>query len=1621
MKTLLSIVIFIIFFSFFNTPVNAACGASTYCSVSGGTCSTNIDTTCGLVASGACIGFAGGSSCIGNYCYGGSHYQTVCDASCCSVSAGGGFGGTCAKLVEYGFCDVARVPGAYGATDGGCILPPAITRSGDNVTVNWGCAHDWGQHTAPNGAVQYEGLALYKITVDNIKTALSNNNYDYIKSQFVGVAPNKSTSFTFSDTTLTSFPVFIIPNCVVSSNLTTTDIKVVVEGPGNDCNLSAPAPVYPDTTPPVCGAWTFDPTSPSGADSISIVSTASDSGSGLKTSGLYVAKSPNGSIWTGWDALVPNDGDGSTGSVSDDWSTLGKADGTYRVASNWWDNASNSQQCTTTYTIDGPPTCTLTPASASLTTGGTQTFTLKAVDNDASVSYAVSTSAGTVTPAPITPLPTITADGIATKPIGFTALSVASSPTVTVVVTDSKSQTGSCEPSITVTAPAPDYSLILSKTTASLNKGGVSDTVVVRLRDVAGATDWTTSVALTCTVTDKSGVSAGTKPTCSLNPTSKVPASNGDSTLTITTGTATGDFNVKVEGTGTQGTQVNLKRSANLVLTVTAPPSDPPPTCTLTPASASLTTGGTQTFTLKAVDNDASVSYAVSTSAGTVTPAPITPLPTITADGIATKPIGFTALSVASSPTVTVVVTDSKSQTGSCEPSITVTAPAPDYSLILSKTTASLNKGGVSDTVVVRLRDVAGATDWTTSVALTCTVTDKSGVSAGTKPTCSLNPTSKVPASNGDSTLTVTTGTATGDFNIKVEGTGTQGTQVNLKRSANLVLTVTAPVQNPSCPTAPVLNVNTTPANGDGTYKLGTDVSVTANLGSDEQTPTADLKYVDWLSTGAGLMASSSYQDKPTSSIQMPMVSNSCSGISFKIQDGDGNKSGVCSYPNTLCTENQSEVPKCGYGIAYFGEDPDNIADGTYNKSKPVRIFATYGTDDKDDGLQLQYINWNVTYGIDEYLPYGTPSNHIGVWTTTSPSSNSCVDASYQVQDTDGNVSDVCSITNVLCTEADPLLAPDYSLTLSKSIMSLNKGGVSDTAVVRLRDVVGAEDWTNNVALTCTVTDKSGVSAGTKPTCSLSPTTKVPSTSPDASGDSTLTVTTGTATGDFNIKVEGTGTQGIVTNLKRSANLVLTVLNTAPVCSLSLSGTNITGQPANVFELDSDVTVTATASDADGDPISYSWSITDTPDGVLTASASDTATYKTPTNFNKLDNVQLQVSDGSATGTCSVDIKSENSYTLSGKVYKVSSIPSQSDADICSAITNISSLPGASGITLSDKKYTFSSTSANLAGNYNNLKLSVRDGKVKLCLNLTDPAYIDLQIVDSCAIDSGNLEFSKITGSANCIEITSTAGALTTGNVGALNIPLKLVPNPYFVVFDGDIFSAQNTILNRPSSTNFNPANNYERFISKYNDHSASAKSGVLISQGSITTQWDNDMVDFTSNKGVDGYSGISGSISSLFTSAEVGIFDEIKALSDAGELTTGVVYKDADFTIDNSNYASYQQKIIYVKGDVTIETESIPPGQILNYYIIATGEIDIPQITCPKCRNTLTINGGLVANVGSNGSATVLLNRSIVPNNVSDDFYKKPSIIFQLNPALFIDDVYDQARIKSYVYKEIL
>ena len=180
-------------------------------------------------------------------------------------------------------------------------------------------------------------------------------------------------------------------------------------------------------------------------------------------------------------------------------------------------------------------------------------------------------------------------------------------------------------------------------------------------------------------------------------------------------------------------------------------------------------------------------------------------------------------------------------------------------------------------------------------------------------------------------------------------------------------------------------------------------------------------------------------------------------------------------------------------------------------------------------------------------------------------------------------------------------------------------------------------------------------------------------------------------------------------------------------------------------------------------------------------------------------------------------------------------------------------------------------------------------------------------------------------------------------------------------------------------------------------------------------------MVDFTSNKGVDGYSGISSSVSSLFISAEIGIFDEIKALSDADELTTGVVYKNADFTIDNSNYASYQQKIIYVKGDVTIETESIPPGQILNYYIIATGEIDIPQITCPKCRNTLTINGGLVANVGSIGSATVLLNRSIVPNNASDDFYKKPSIIFQLNPTLFMSNLYNQARIKSYMYKEIL
>jgi hypothetical protein len=254
MKTLLSIVAFIIFFSFFNTPVNAACGASTYCSVSGGSCTTKTDTTCGIVASGACIGFAGGSSCIGNYCYSGSHYQTVCDASCCGSS--GEFSSSCSKLVEWDYCKDARVPGSYG-TGPGCILPPNVTRNGNNVTVDWGCAHNWGRWVAANGAVQYEGLSLYKITQQDIQTAYANNDYNYIKNQFIGVAPDGSRSFTFTDSTLTSFPIFILPNCVTSSNYVPKQIKVVVEGP-NDCNVSAFAPPL-DTTPPT-STFTAGPT-----------------------------------------------------------------------------------------------------------------------------------------------------------------------------------------------------------------------------------------------------------------------------------------------------------------------------------------------------------------------------------------------------------------------------------------------------------------------------------------------------------------------------------------------------------------------------------------------------------------------------------------------------------------------------------------------------------------------------------------------------------------------------------------------------------------------------------------------------------------------------------------------------------------------------------------------------------------------------------------------------------------------------------------------------------------------------------------------------------------------------------------------------------------------------------------------------------------------------------------------------------------------------------------------------------------------------------------------------------------------------------------------------------------
>src|SRR3989449_258065 len=343
---------------------------------------------------------------------------------------------------------------------------------------------------------------------------------------------------------------------------------------------------------------------------------------------------------------------------------------------------------------------------------------------------------------------------------------------------------------VTISQPAPDFSISANPSSVSFNSGNSGSTSVT----LTGSSGFTGTLTISTAVNPVSGVSASCTPSsitlsssapsassvCTLVSSLAAPytvtisASNGTLTRSTTVTAHVSDFSISISPSSVSGA-VGSSTSATVTLSsidqftgpvaLTVPPSSNSVSATVSPSSLTIASGGSATSTLSLGSNTAG--------------------------------------------TYTVQVTGSS---GSLSHSATVTynvGAAPDFMISTSPTPVRANAGtaGTSTITVSSLNGFNGP------VSLTATVT---GGASGTT-TCTLSPTSVTLGNSGTSTLSCSaSSTASGSFTVTV--TGTSG---SLSHNAIVTYNVGA---------APDFTINANPSSV--TTNLGVAGTTTITVGS---------------------------------------------------------------------------------------------------------------------------------------------------------------------------------------------------------------------------------------------------------------------------------------------------------------------------------------------------------------------------------------------------------------------------------------------------------------------------------------------------------------------------------------------------------------------------------------------------------------------------------------------------------------------------------------------------------------------------------------------------------------------------------------------------------------------
>ena len=231
----------------------------------------------------------------------------------------------------------------------------------------------------------------------------------------------------------------------------------------------------------------------------------------------------------------------------------------------------------------------------------------------------------------------------------------------------------------------------------------------------------------------------------------------------------------------------------------------------------------------------------------------------------------------------------------------------------------------------------------------------------------------------------------------------------------------------------------------------------------------------------------------------------------------------------------------------------------------------------------------------------------------------------------------------------------------------------------------------------------------------------------------------------------------------------------------------------------------------------------------------------------------------------------------------------------------------------------------------------------------------------------------------------------------------KFSPPAFITANNGEVYSAESIMLNKPSITN----------PEYFQTSESGTLGGLVLAKHTITSAWGVKTTENYTKNGIENYTlNLGQYLDHLISELNKGNYNivgqDIKYI-DANTLSsTGGTLSVAFNDLQTSDY---KNKVIIVDGNVNITDSDSFGSDKIKSYIMATGDITITS-TVAKPENVLNILGGVFS------KGAIYLNRE---KSAFNDKYKDPTIQFNYNSSLYLNEQLQALRVANIIWREIL